>query len=239
MNAQRKLIFLHLPKTGGSSVVNALHQIYGLEHSQLVLADDDPALDQAIEAEKPFIHGHISVKGLHKAQAWYTATVLRDPVDRVVSRYVHLVFGAHDNLKAEREKYQNFEDYLESTYANNWQCQMLCGEWHQPISPALFDKACEEMNKLDWVGTQDRLAEAMLDLQKRLGFATRYKPRTNLRRSQEMWLEIKSRYAAAIADRNQYDRKLYEQAQQIYSQRRQLSLIERLRLKLEDLLMKD
>lgn len=234
MSDQRKIIFLHLPKTGGTTLVNMLHQKYGLEQSQIILGDKDSQLLKAINQQIPFLHGHFSFKVLEmlKEHDYFSATLVRQPVERVISRFVHLEFSEEKRLQEERASYKGFEDYLESYYARNWQCQVLKGEMHSDCNSKLsLQAALQNLHSFDWVGTPDKLNEAMLDLSLKLGFENTYYPHLNKRKSRDLWQKLYDDYAPEIADLNKADQRIYEEAQKIYQRRKSIPWKSALKMK--------
>jgi hypothetical protein len=234
MSDQRKIIFLHLPKTGGTTLVNMLHQKYGLQQSQLINGDKDSQLRLAVNNEIRFIHGHFSfdiVKLLHPHD-YFSATVLREPVARVISRYVHLQYSEEPRLVAERDTYAGFEEYLESSYALNWQCQVLAGNMHNIANPEEnYALAQQNLHSFDWVGVADYLNEGMLDLSSKLGFENRYYPHLNKSQSQELGESLFLEFAEEIRERNIYDQKLYAEAKRMYTKNKKLTSSALLKMK--------
>lgn len=236
MSDQRKIIFLHLPKTAGTSLVNILHQEYRLENSALIAGDDQAALEEAVEGSKSFIHGHFSFQLLNHplAQSYYKATLLRDAADRVISRYVHLAYSKEERLQAEFATYSGFDDYLKSTYADNWQCRMLAGIWHEgKVNDEVFERAKQNLEKLDWVATTSAMPEAALDLSLKLGFESYYQPQLNKRKSKALWQEINSNYRPQIEALNHFDSKLVSLAEARYRSERKVPLLKGLKLRLK------
>jgi|GEM_PF-1569081 len=237
MSDQRKIIFLHLPKTGGTTLVNMLHQKYGLQQSQLIYSDKDSQLRDALDQQKTFLHGHFSYQLIDLLQEhnYFTATLLRNPVDRVISRYVHLQYAEDANLVAERESYNSFEDYLQSYYARNWQCQVLCGKMHSKAdSKGALQGALYNLHLLDWVGVAEKLNEGMLDLSLKLGFTNNYYPHLNKRKSEKLWNELYDGYAEQIAEVNSNDQKLYAAAKKVYQKNKKIPASALIRMKLKE-----
>lgn len=234
MSNQRKLIFLHLPKTGGSALVNILHQYYGLPHSALVAGDQDPLFSEAIEKEKPFIHGHFSSALLQEADRYYKATMLRNASDRVISRYVHLAHSKEERLQKEFSNYNGFEDFLESSYADNWQSRMLAGIWHKgKVNEESYLKAVDELFKFDWVATAADLPLAALDLSLKLGFESYYNPQVNQRASDEMWQSLNAEYRPQIEALNRFDVQLVKEAKARFKRELKVPYWKRLKLALK------
>lgn len=236
MSSQRKIIFLHLPKTGGSSLVNILHQHYGLEHSALIAGDADPNLAQAVAAQIPFIHGHFSAAVLKEAPDYYTACLLREASDRLISRFVHIAHSKEERLQAEYASYTGFEDFLETSYADNWQTRMLAGTWHEGrVNEETYIKAVDQLYAMDWVASAQQMPAAALDLSLKLGFKSYYHPRLNTRASHEMWQTINARYRKDITQLNRFDAQLVVEAAALFSRRQQIPWTARLKMKLKEL----
>jgi len=236
MSDQRKIIFLHLPKTGGTTLVNMLHQKYGLQQSQLIYGDKDSQLRQALDNQIEFLHGHFSFQliELLREHDYFSATLLRDPVERVISRYVHLQYSEDANLVAERESYKNFEDYLQSFFAQNWQCQVLGGEMHTKADSKIsMQGALRNLYTFDWVGVAEHLNEGMLDLSLKLGFENGYYPYLNKRKSKKLWDSLYRDYAQEIAALNKVDQKLYEAAKKLYQKNKKIPHSALMRMKVK------
>lgn len=210
--SQRKLIFLHVPKTAGTSLVKLFNKQYRAQHIAYIHGNDQQAFDRALAEGKKFIHGHFTSKIVKQAPADYLkVTLLRDPVARVISRYVHMAHADEPSLKEEFAQYAGFEEYLQSAYAQNFQCQMLADALFTEISAEdLLAKAMENLKQLDWVAPSENLNEAAQDLQKRLGFKVRQIGKDNTSSSQQMWQELYDQYSQQIAALNRLDQQLYE-----------------------------
>ncbi len=236
MSNQRKIIFLHLPKTAGTSLVNILHQEYRLENSALLAGDDQEAITKAIKEEKLFIHGHFSYNLIEKLNDpdYFKATLLRDASDRVISRYVHLAYSKEPRLREEFYRYKSFEDYLESSFADNWQCRMLSGIWHEErVDETVFRKALANLSKFDWIATAEDMPEAALDLSLKLGFESYYQPRLNRRKSEDLWQQVDRDYRLAIESLNAFDQKLVDFARRSYRAKRRIPILKRWKLALK------
>lgn len=93
----RPVIFFHIPKCGGSTVTRFLHKQY-LPEQVFQIDGQNPkaSVDQfkSFSAEKRrsyrLVIGHAAQKLLdYVGPEWISMTVLRDPVDRIVSHYYY------------------------------------------------------------------------------------------------------------------------------------------------------
>jgi hypothetical protein len=128
------LIYLHLPKCGGTT----LNRLIEWEYSPLRIYSVDPsffrwsyyrllALPARRLARLQVVKGHMPF-GIHKRlplPATYI-TVLREPVERVISEYY---FARHYRLHPQYRRMQklSLEQYATTTPHHNLQCKLLAG----------------------------------------------------------------------------------------------------------------
>lgn len=92
-----ELVFIHLPKTGGSSLLKAFNAIYGEEHVRhferdecLQLNKDSKRISDVITDSTKVIHGHFrfkEVEDIIKRDKPKVVTFMREPVSRVISNF--------------------------------------------------------------------------------------------------------------------------------------------------------
>ena len=82
-----KLLFDHLPKTGGTSLITILGQIIGQDNMESVSGENARIACERLN-NKAVITGHMSFfSGEHLDPERYCLTILRNPIDRVLSAY--------------------------------------------------------------------------------------------------------------------------------------------------------
>ncbi len=112
---RNKLLFDHMPKTGGTSLVTVLEQIIGQDNIASVFGDNARKACDRLN-NKTVISGHMSFyPGEHLDTERYCLTILRNPIDRVLSAYDF--FRNNPNAlvtkSVELANQLKLEDYLE------------------------------------------------------------------------------------------------------------------------------
>jgi hypothetical protein len=176
----RKSVFVHLPKTAGTSFHTAMREALGREavSPSFIATNLSPA-----EAERldrfTVISGHISMADVRRYFPDRTIlTILRDPVDRCLSWYYFARKGstrafASDFVEAKRRSIEDFFalDY-KLTYRNifNRQVRQL-GDHVLNFEADLTlatENAKDALRSAVWVGRQENLAADIARLGRRL-----------------------------------------------------------------------
>ncbi len=174
----RQIIFLHLPKTGGSTVRSYLEACIGSfrsRHAARIWEYDPnkPLTEEAIvEARKcRFVSGHFSwqaMKKVRKHPSAFTFTMLREPVERMKSLCLYM--RNHPVNKIPRDMYDVFvaaaqqplDVYLRSEdprfhhIFNNFTVRAVSGDMSVPTDDAQWrvrlEQAKQNLADLDYVG---------------------------------------------------------------------------------------
>lgn len=189
------LIFLHVPKCGGTTLTNVLSQNFPQErcfHLSNSIAGSREKLASKPESERAklkLIAGHLSY-GWHELLPGKSKyfTFIRDPIDRIVSQYNYVRFRSvykHYLRDIVEKENMSIGRYVESGVCdelNNGQVRLLAGIEDIIQEPygkskitygsndsALLEKALENIDRhFLLVGLQDRFNESLVLLKKRL-----------------------------------------------------------------------
>lgn len=150
-------IFMHIPRTGGTSVQRYAEQLFGKEHILEVYGQDiehPKALAGRTDASQlQLVRGHFGF-GIHEAIQRPTRyfTVVRHPVDRVVSLYKYICAARphpyHDVVS--QMSVVEFARSGASTETDNGQCRQISGAGEFPQTPYVagtppFGECTEEL----------------------------------------------------------------------------------------------
>jgi hypothetical protein len=130
MNKSRDLFFFHIPKTAGASMQWVLSQKYG--HGQIAARTWTELLlqDRNKLSNAKLIQGHFygSVESVF-GRSFSTFTMLRDPIERALSHYGHVIRDKNHYLHARAMALGSLSAYIEDSVTqmtiSNFQARML------------------------------------------------------------------------------------------------------------------
>lgn len=186
------LIFFHIGKTAGTTFryillrnypeVASLSMLYGINPK---CVDELKKLPPERRAEIKYVHAHMTPFGIHEYLPHSTyVTLLRNPLDRVISAYYHIqrerTHPLHHTLVSNN---MSFQDYLTSGVATaevqSGQTRIISGikgvDWVTGAGPLSQDVLEQAQNNLEHyfslVGLTERFDESLLLLKKLLGWS--------------------------------------------------------------------
>lgn len=153
-------------------------------------------------------------------------TMLRDPVDRVISEYYYMKHKGMYYQKLILEEELSLYDYLwheKTFYLNNLQTRLIAGESYtsgDQVGEPTFLKALDNLKKFGAFGLTEEMNNSLalfyLTLKwKRLPYALR--SNVNERRTKRDKVDEKT--IKSIEERERYDIKLYNEATKIFEKR--------------------
>lgn len=225
--SQESVIFLHLPKTAGTTLNRLIEWEYRISEMYSI----DPVLYEWSAAHlrklpparlRKFrmLKGHM-IFGLHEVlpqKATYI-TVLRDPVDRVISSFYFMRSHKLHPLywKFRREKW-SLNDFVRLSPRDNVQCKILAGaEYTKTCTAEICERAKENLHRhFSVVGLSERLEESLALMRLRFGWKLQRYSSFNVTRSRPKKAEIPQSTLDLIQETNAFDMSLYETAEDIF-----------------------
>lgn len=219
------IIFVHIPKTGGTTFDKLIKRQY--EPESLFLFDNVQEslakFRQLTEAEKSkikFIQGHMRF-GLHKEfpQPCTYMTILRDPVDRIISLYYYaLRRPEHPAHQAVTSKNMSLKEYVSSgvsTLVNNNQTRFLCAtelvsEYGQCSSEMLESAKKNLQDYFAVVGLMERYNETLILLKRAFKWRNPYYIKINVTKNRPLKENFDKDTINLIEKYNDLDIELYE-----------------------------
>ncbi len=211
----RPFFFLHIPKTGGTSVRLWLEQRLGDKHGSTTYFKPSELAERKSD---PLISGHYDWSVTEQLDfPVRVLTVLRDPVDQVRSHFDHLQRSERDQHKAILTEFPTIEAFAQGhPWGSNLQTQRLAGLPDDSALRAEPEKwlavAKAHLDQCYWFGVLGQMEESIDRLRKLLGW-----PARTLRRYQRenvaaepLWINEEQR--ALIERANALDRALYDYA---------------------------
>lgn len=220
--------FVHIPKTGGTTLHNILSRFYPKGKWTHVQSVKTPLREEALQRAKssdPYlIKGHLGINEVVDIPGNFIFTFLRPPISRVISHYYFL----KEQPTVKHYTYLNLPDTtIESFYAlkekkdmDNCLVRYIGGE-HEvgcgEITEGHYLRALGHLkNKIDFFGMQEHYDESLILLAGKLGWSLPIYRKKNLTKKKEVVSEKTLEYLKEV---NKWDILLYQDAQAIFREK--------------------
>lgn len=227
------LIFLHIPKTAGISLRDILLKNTRGPSFRIIHPIDDTArlaaLPESERAAFELVEGHLyfGVHELLPRPARYL-TMLRDPVERVLSYYSFVrEFKDHHLNAAVNCPGFTLADCFRSGLTielDNFMVRCLAGSRHihvpfGGVTTAMFDEAAANLDRIDLLGLTEQFDESIARFCAALGWPTPPAPRLNTTSARLRRVDLYEDESALIAEHNQLDAALYARARELFEKK--------------------
>jgi hypothetical protein len=223
MALDTKLIFLHIPKTGGMTVYDIFDRLYKKEEIYTIKIKNKRPDHQAFydlpteeKAKIKVMRGHMPF-GFHQylPEGFKYMTMLREPVSRMISHYSYILDRPNHYLYAPVSK-MTLEQYMLSEVTHeldNGQTRSLSGIPHEvKVTEEHFEMARKNMEeKFILPGVLDYFDECLILWKEMLGwkYPTYYLVNVSKKKKQAK-AQASPELKVKIAARNEFDTRLYQ-----------------------------
>lgn len=223
------VIFLHLPKTAGTTVNRLIEWEYRLSEMYSI----DPVLFEWSAAhlrklpperlrKVRMFKGHM-LFGLHEVipQPATYITVLRDPVDRVISAFYFMRgYKFHPLYWRMRRENWTLEDFIRRSQRDNVQCKIVAGsDYNAPCTREIMEQAKYNLRThFSVVGLSERLEESLALMKIRFGWKLSSYSSFNVTRSRPKKHDLPNSTLDLIHEKNAFDIELYECGRDLFEQ---------------------
>ena len=227
-NTAEALIFLHMPKSAGTT----LNRLIEWEYPLFQMYSVDPVLFRWSRARlwrlpqrrlRRFrvFKGHMPF-GLHKIlpQPATYITVMRGAVERVISAYYFMSnYMLHPNYWKFRREGWTLEDFVRRSPRENVQTKMIAGADYDALCTAeILMKAKENLRYFSVVGLTERFEESLALMKLRFDWKLEPYSSFNVTRTRPKKRDLPQSTLDLIAERNRFDIELYECAAKIFEE---------------------
>jgi Sulfotransferase family len=229
MSIKNNLIFLHIPKNGGTTFDSILDKTYPSQNTFSIQPIDNDTLNineftNLSVSQREQIHllkGHM-IFGLHKFLVGPTdyITFLRNPEDRIISYYFyaknlpsHRLFN---RIKNEKMSLYDFVTKVDDGDINNAQINVIGGG--KDKEEIMLEKAIQNIEThFSFVGLLERFNESLILLKKKQLLNNPYYQSLNKTSKRIQSIDLDNRTKMAIAEMNKGDNVIYEMAQENFN----------------------
>lgn len=236
---QKAVIFLHIPKAAGSTLHDIIERQYSPKLVYSVTGNQVPesvaqfrALPESERQNLKMVKGHMGF-GLHELlpQGATYFTLLRHPVDRVLSHYYYILrrpnHYLYETVTEQNMSLQDFAIRKPSLELDNGQTRLIAGKHGEPdrsieigqCTPEMLEDAKQNLrNFFTVVGITEEFDRALILLKRTFGWRNVFytKRRVTHNRPQEKQIDIETR--RIIEQCNALDMELYEYSKKMFQE---------------------
>ncbi|RFU64583.1 sulfotransferase family 2 domain-containing protein [Bacillus sp. V59.32b] len=210
-NDEKLLIYMHIPKTGGTTMKNIIQKQYDPREVWFHMEKDMlPKLEQKLKKKDLKCVGGHCWYGLHQHfhKPYTYFTMLRDPIDRVVSEYYYILERPHHKAYPAVVT-MDLMDFIQEfpLKSSNQHTRRISGNIKSPNL-----EAAKENIKNDFaiVGLSEMFDESLFLMKKAFGWDDITYQKVNVTKKRPSIEKLPKNVVAELEIRNELDLKLYD-----------------------------
>ena len=232
---EKSIIFVHIPKAAGSTLNKIIERQYepkAIFSTKMALGVQESIaefkkLPEARKREIKVIHGHMDF-GLHEyfPQTCTYITIIRDPVDRIISHYYFVLrTPQHYLYQKVTSKDMSLKDYVTSrisTELDNGQTRVLSGVesiGFGQCSTEMLESAKKNIREhFAVVGLTERFDETLMLLKRAFGWKNHFYVKANVTKNRPIKENFSKETLNLIEKYNELDIELYKYVEQMFEE---------------------
>ncbi len=216
------LVFIHIPKTAGTSFKHRLLAEYGSSGVGMVyrVEDRSAALKATLNQDVKAVSGHFGMGELEtaidKSRPIRLYTLVREPVAQTVSHFLHR--NRDRELTERNEVFERFEEFLLRPPGCNVQSLLLSGiqrpEWEHASNEKVWQGVLDRWDRFELIGTTENYEKSLAIVRAQMSWPKRKIEHRNPVRQREWAAELSENFKSKILEANVLDAALHARAAQ-------------------------